>query len=316
MLLYIVKRLGALLPVWIIITLITFLLMHAIPSNAIQMFLGTQVQPTPTQMEELKRLFGMDKPLLMQYWDWLTRALRGDLGYSLRSGHPISASILARIPITFELTILALLLGIAVGLPLGTLSALKRNSFLDLSVRFIGTIGISIPDFWLATLLVFIFSDVVPFVSIGNFVAFTANPLENLKIMILPAFSFGIGLSAVIMRFTRSSVLETLQQDYVNTARAKGLKEGVILKRHVLRNALIPVITVIGFYAGALFGGTVVIEQIFALPGLGRFALYAIYQRDYSVILAVVVVTASAFVLLNFVVDLLYGYLDPRIRYN
>jgi len=279
------------LPVLWGVSIVVFLLIHLIPGDALQLFLGTQVALTSAQMEELRRLFGLNKPLPLQYIDWIGQLARGDFGVSLRTSRPVLADILARLPVSAELTVLALVVALAIALPVGVLSALRRGSASDAAIRVGGLIGLSIPNFWLATmLLLFLPGRVLPIASIGIYVRFFTHPIANLTVMVLPAFSLGVVLAAVIMRFVRSSLLEVLGQDYVRTARAKGLRERWVINRHALRNALIPVITVIGFQAGYLLGGTVVIEDVFALPGMGRLALNAIAQRDYPVVQGVVLI--------------------------
>ena len=293
-----------------------FLLVHLLPGNAIQMFLGTQVDMTPAQMEELRRLFGLNKPLPLQYVDWITRLLQGDFGVSLRTSRPVLPEILARLPVSVEITVLALLIALAIALPAGILSALRRGTPADAVIRVGGLLGLSVPNFWLATMLLLTLSTFGPIASIGLYVNFFSDPLRNLTVMALPAFSLGVALSAVIMRFVRSSLLEVLGQEYVRTARAKGLRERLVINRHALRNALIPVITVVGFQVGYLLGGTVVIEEVFALPGMGRLALNAISQRDYPVVQGVVLLIAGLFVVTNLAVDILYALVDPRVRYG
>ncbi len=294
-----------------------FLLIHLIPGDALQMFLGTQVAMTPAQMEELRRLFGLNKSLPLQYADWVGRLLHGDFGVSLRTGRPVLPDLLTRLPVSAELATLALLIALAIALPVGVLSALRRDTAGDAAIRVGGLVGLSVPNFWLATMLLLLLPGrVLPIASIGIYVRFFGNPIGNLTVMLLPAVSLGVALAAVIMRFVRSALLEVLGRDYIRTARAKGLRERLVINRHALRNALIPVITVVGFQAGYLLGGTVVIEDVFALPGMGRFALAAISQRDYPVVQGVVLLIALLFVLTNVVVDLLYAYVDPRIRYG
>ena len=311
------SRLLGVLPVLWGVSVVVFLLIHLIPGDAIQLFLGTQVAMTPAQMEELRRLFGLNVPLPLQYLDWIGRVSRGDLGVSLRTGRPVLADVLARLPVSVELAALALGIALLVAVPVGLLAATRRGSASDAVMRIGSLIGLSIPNFWLGTmLLLFLPGRILPIASIGMYVRFFTNPVANLTVMVLPALSLGLVLTAVIMRYVRSSVLEVLQQDYVRTARSKGLRERLVINRHALRNALIPVITVIGFQAGYLLGGTVVIEDVFALPGMGRLALNAIAQRDYPVVQAVVLMIALLFVLTSITVDVLYAYVDPRVRYS
>ena len=314
---FIAARLLSLIPVLWGVSVLVFLLIHLIPGNALQMFLGTQVEMTPAQLDQLRRLFGLNKSLPLQYAEWLGRLLRGDFGVSLRTSRAVLPDILNRLPVSAELALLALLVALVIAVPVGILSALRRGTAADAAIRVLGLVGLSIPNFWLGTMLLLLLPGrVLPIASIGVYLGFFANPIGNLTVMVLPALSLGIALAAVVMRFVRSSLLEVLGADYIRTARAKGLREALVVDRHALRNALIPVITVIGFQAGYLLGGTVVIEEVFALPGMGRFALAAINQRDYPVVQGVVLIIAVLFVLTNIAVDVLYAYVDPRVRYG
>jgi peptide/nickel transport system permease protein len=313
---FLAGRLAGILPVLWGVSIVVFLLVHLLPGNAVQMFLGTQVAMTPAQMAELQRLFGLDKPLPLQYVDWLGRLLQGDFGVSLRTSRPVLPDILYRLPVSAEITVLALVLALAIALPVGVASALRRGTAADALIRIAGLLGLSVPNFWLATMLVLLLSNTLPVASIGVYVSFLRDPVANLTVMVLPAVSLGVALAAVLMRFVRSSLLEALGQEYVRTARAKGLRHRVVVGRHALRAALIPVITVVGFQVGYLLGGTVVIEEVFALPGMGRLALDAIDQRDYPMVQGVVLVVACLFILVNLAVDVLYALADPRVRYG
>jgi peptide/nickel transport system permease protein len=311
---YIVKRLLSLIPVLIGVSLIVFFLVRLIPGTALQMYMGTQVEATPAQLEELKRLFGEDRPIPVLYFEWMGNLLKGDFGHSLRTGRPVLPDILSRLPISLELTIYSLLLALIIGIPLGVLSSLRQNTTGDFINRIIGLIGLSLPHFWLAALLVIGFSHTQGWIPMGNYVPITKAPLVNLKMFFLPSLAIGFGFAAVVMRYTRNSMLEVMQADYVRTAKAKGLPYRKVIMIHALKNAILPVITVTGFNAGYLLGGSIVIEEVFALPGMGRLALYAINQRDYPVLQAIILVIATLFVLVNLVTDLLYAWADPRIR--
>lgn len=313
---YLLARLLTAIPVLWGVSVVVFLLIHMLPGNAVQMFVGTQVDMTPAQMEELRRLFGLATPLPLQYGDWVSRLLRGDFGVSLRTSRPVLPDILARLPVSAEITVLALAVALAVAVPVGVVAAVRRGSPVDAGLRVLGLLGLSVPNFWLGTMLLLLLSTVSPLASVGVYVGLLADPVRNLTVMALPALSLGVALAAVFMRFVRSSLLEVLGQEYVRTARAKGVRERVVITRHALRNALIPLITVAGFQAGYLLGGTVVIEEVFALPGMGRFVLAAIGQRDYPVVQGVVLVIAVLFVLVNLGVDVLYALVDPRVRYG
>jgi peptide/nickel transport system permease protein len=312
---YILKRLVLAIPVLIGITVVVFLLVRLIPGDVIDLMLGTEGSLRPEVREQLRQTLGLDRPLYVQYFTWVGDIVRGDLGVSLRTGQPIVENLAGKLPITLELAFLSILLSLVLAIPLGIISALRRNSLLDFIVRMVGTIGLSLPNFWLATMLILIASMyfrwgaplvyVSPFEDLG----------ENLQQMLLPSLALAAGLMAVVMRMTRSSMLEVLSQDYIRTARAKGLREQLIIYRHALRNALMPVLTVVGVQTGHLLGGAVIVEQIFGLPGLGWFLLNGIYQRDYPVVQAGVLIIAAIFVLTNLIVDLMYAFIDPRIQY-
>ncbi len=313
---YIIKRLLIIFPLLLGISIVVFFVSHLIPGSAMEIFMGTQVEATPEQVAELKKIFGEDKPLIVRYFEWVKDLLKGDFGVSLRTSRKVLPDIMARLPLTVELTILSLTLAVLIGIPIGIYAALKHNPLVSLIIRIGSLLGLSIPQFWLATMLILFFARYFHMSDIGNFVPFFENPIGNLKFMLLPSISMALGMASVLVRFTRTSMLEVLGADYIRTARSKGLSEGVVLKKHALKNALLPVITVIGFYAGYLLGGAIVIEEIFALPGIGRLMLYAIEKRDYPVIQGTVIIVALLFIFINLLVDILYGIIDPRIRYE
>jgi peptide/nickel transport system permease protein len=313
---YILSRLVQLVPVLFGISVLVFMMIHLIPGDVVDILMGTQVARTEAQVEELRRILSLDQPLHVQYWDWLSGVLRGDFGVSLRTARPVWDEIMARLPVSAQLAAMALAFGVTFGVLLGIFAAVRYGSSADRAARVVGLIGLSIPDFWLGTLIILFASLYWPVIEIGNYVPFFADPAHNLRVMLAPALAFSVGLVAVIMRFTRTAVLEVLQADYVRTARAKGLRERAVVLKHVLRNALLPVITVIGFYAGYLLGGTVVIEEVFAIPGMGRLTLNAIAQRDYPLIQGIVLTVAVLFVSINLLVDLMYALLNPRISYE
>ncbi len=312
---YLVARAFALVPVLVGILAAVFLLIRLIPGDAVQLFLGTQVEMTPEQMTELRRFFGVDKPIWAQFLDYGSRILRGEFGVSLRTARPVLPDILARLPVSAELATLSLVIAVALALPLGIASAVTRNSTFDVLTRIGGLLGLSIPNFWLGAMLILFFSRYFH-VSVGRYVPLTQDPLATLRSLALPALALGAAIAAILMRYVRSALLEVLGQEYIRTAHGKGLRRVAVMVRHALPNALIPVITVIGFQLAYLLGGTVVIEEIFALPGMGRLALQAIFQRDYPVVQGVVLVVALLFVLTNLLVDVLYAWLDPRIHYG
>jgi peptide/nickel transport system permease protein len=270
---------------------------------------------TPEQLAELRAYLGLDRPLPLQYLGWLGAILRGDAGYSLRTGQPVVSEIVSRLPVTLELALAAALVALAIGLPLGLLSALRPNSWLDLAARSLGLLGLSLPNFWLGTLFVLLLARYLRWMpNTGGYVGFTEDPWANLRFLLFPALTLGVAMAAVVMRTTRSAMLDVLGADYVRTAHAKGLAASAVVGRHALRNSLIVVVTILGVQVGYLLSGAVVVEEIFSVPGLGRMLLTAINQRDYALVQGTVLVVAALFVATNTVVDVLYGWLDPRIR--
>ena len=312
---YLAKRLVGALPTLVGVSLLTFLFIRLIPGDAIAARLGTSTALTPEQLASLRAYFGLDQPLPQQYWSWLTSLFRGDAGYSIRTGRPVLVEIAQRLPATLELAAAAAALAIALGVPLGLVSALRPGSRLDLAVRIGGLIGLSLPSFWLGTLIIVLFSLYLRWLpNTGGYVDFAQDPAGNLRLLLFPALTLGLALAAATMRMTRSAMLDVLSADYVRTAGAKGLAPRVIVRRHVLKNGLIVVVTLLGIQVGQLLGGAVVVEEIFSVPGVGRMLLGAIVQRDYALVQGAVLAIAILFVALNIAVDVLYGYLDPRIR--
>ena len=312
---YLAWRLVGAIPTLLGVTVLTFLFIRLIPGDAIAARLGTSTALSPEQLASLRAYFGLDQPLHQQYWNWLTSLLRGDFGYSIRTGRPVLVEITERLPATLELAAAATLIAVAIGLPLGLLSAMRPRSRVDVLARIGGLIGLSLPSFWLGTLIIVFFSLYLRWLpNTGGYVDFVRDPLANLALIALPAVTLGVALAAATMRMTRSAMLDVLSADYVRTAWAKGLRRSVIVRRHVLKNGLIVVVTLLGIQVGQLLGGAVVVEEIFSIPGVGRMLLAAIVQRDYALVQGGVLAIAILFVLLNIVVDVLYGYLDPRIR--
>ena len=312
---YLAKRLLGAIPTLIGVLLLTFLFIRLIPGDAIAARLGTSTALDPEELASLRAYFGLDQPLPVQYWNWLTSILRGDFGYSIRTGRPVLVEIAERLPATLELAAAATLIAVAIGLPLGLLSAMRPNSRVDLAARIGGLVGLSLPSFWLGTLIIVLFSLYLRWLpNTGGYVDFVRDPLGNLALILFPAITLGVALAAATMRMTRSAMLDVLGADYVRTAAAKGLAPPLIVRRHVLKNGLIVVVTLLGIQVGQLLGGAVVVEEIFSIPGVGRMLLTAIVQRDYALVQGGVLAIAILFVAVNIVVDLLYGYLDPRIR--
>ncbi|HYR93010.1 MAG TPA: ABC transporter permease [Methylomirabilota bacterium] len=312
---YLALRLASGIPTLIGVSVLTFLFIRLIPGDAIAARLGTSTALTPEQLASLRAYFGLDQPLPVQYWDWVSSLARGDAGYSIRTGRPVFVEIAERLPATLELATAATLIAIAIGIPLGLLSAMRPRSRLDVAARIGGLVGLSLPSFWLGTLIIVLSSLYLRWLpNTGGYVDFVRDPVGNLGLILFPALTLGVGLAAATMRMTRSAMLDVLVMDYVRTAAAKGLARSLIVRRHVLKNGLIVVITLLGVQVGQLLGGAVVVEEIFSIPGVGRMLLTAIVQRDYALVQGGVLVIAILFVLVNIVVDLLYGYLDPRIR--
>ncbi len=315
---YLIQRVLAFLPILIGVSLLVFMAIRLIPGDVITATLGTEAgMLTDTQRESLRRYYGLDRPVTEQYVNWITRAVVGDLGISTRHGKPVTELIAERFPVTLQLALMAVTLGLLVGVPLGIIAAVRYNSILDLLVRLLALAGLVMPGFLVGTLIIFVLSTVFGFLpNAGNLARFNENPGLNLQQMIFPAITLGFAFSASIMRMTRSSMLEVLGEDYVRTARSKGLRERQVVTRHALRNALIPVVTLVGVEMGYLLGGTFIIETLFSLPGLGRLLINAISQRDYALVQGATLFIAFTFVLINLVIDLLYAAVDPRISYE
>ena len=259
---------------------------------------------------------GLDKPLWQQYFSWIGKAVTGDFGESFRTGAPVFPEILSRFRISAELAVLACIIAWIIALPLGVLSALKRNSVSDRVVRVVALLGVSVPNFASATLLILFLSKTFNYHTPVKYVGLLENFGTNIQIMLLPAFVLGSVMAGSVMRMTRSSMLEVLRQDYIKAVRAKGAPERVTIFRHAFRNSSIPIVTLVGMQIGSLMGGTVVIEQIFSIPGLGQFVLTGISQRDYPVVQGCVLFIAFVYVVVNLLVDILYTYIDPRITYS
>jgi peptide/nickel transport system permease protein len=317
MLRYLVQRIIAVIPTLIGVSLLVFIAIRLVPGDAITTMLGTEAgMLTDAQRAALERYFGLDKPVAEQYVSWMGNVLQGDLGYSVRQGKPVLALILERFPVTLELASVSLVIALTIGISIGTLSAVLHNSFIDLFGRVFTLLGLAAPNFLIGTLLIYVLSvyfGILP--NAGNYVEFREDPIENLQQIFFPALTLGFSFSASVMRTTRSAMLEVLGEDYVRTARGKGLRPRTVILRHALRNALIPVVTLAGVELGYLLGGAVIIEKIFALPGIGRLTLNAITQRDYALIQGATLFIAMNFVLINLIVDLLYAAIDPRISY-
>lgn len=312
MLAYIARRLLLAVPVLFGISLLAFSLVRLVPGDTVTAMLGMQY--TEAQAERLRRDIGLDRPLPVQYLRWAGRAVRGDLGASHFTGQPVHEAIRERLPVTLQLAGMAVVLALAVALPLGVTAAARRGGHADSLATGVGLIGLSVPNFWLGTLLILLFAYQLGWLPSGGFVPLGLGPAANLRAMLMPAAALGAAVAAVLVRMIRSSVIEVLHQDYILMAAAKGCKPARIIWRHALRNALVPVVTVLGIQIGYLLGGSVVIEEVFSLPGVGKLALDAIGERDYVLLQGVILFIGTAFLLINLVVDLLYAALDPALR--
>ena len=312
---YLLRRLIHAVPTLLLITVVTFSITLLLPGDPALAFLGEAAAMDRVAYDAMRRELGLDQPLPVQYGLWLGRTLQGDLGRSVRTREPVWESLRARFPITLQLSVMAMLIALLIALPVGIISAIRPNSKLDLAGTIFAISGLAIPSFWLGIMLIFVFALWLRWLPPSGYAPPADGLGQNLQLMLLPALALGAEQAAVIMRQVRSALLETLHQEYVVTAWAKGLGERLVVSRHALRNALIPVVTIIGLQVGRLFGGAVVVETVFALPGLGRLAADSIFFRDFPSLQGVVLILALAVFLSNLLTDALYAYLDPRIRY-
>jgi peptide/nickel transport system permease protein len=310
---FVAERLAALVATVVAISVIIFLAVRFLPGSILDLFFAGDNTATPAQLEAAKKQLGLTGSYPEQYWRWASGAIHGDFGHSLLTQQPVSSMMASALPIDIELIALGILIALVVGIPLGAISAVRRDRPIDYISRFVGLIGISAPNFWVATLLLIFTSRVFGWVPPLAYVSLFKHPWENIQEFILPAIAISVFTLAIVMRMVRATMLEVLNLDYVRTARAKGVPRRAVLTRHALRNALIPVVTVAGFEVGVLIGGAAVTEVIFGLPGVGAKLLSAIFQRDYPVVEASTLIIATTFVVVNFFVDILYGILDPRI---
>ncbi len=298
------------------LSVIVFLMLRLIPGTVVEQMIGADAIVSPAMVAELKRFFGLDQPWWLQYARWIGELAHGDLGTSWRTGKPVLSLILERLPVTLELTTFAVVFALVLGIPAGIISATRRDRAID-NVTRVGTlVGLSIPVFWQGTMLILFFSIYLRWMPPVVWVDLFTDPRRNLTIMLLPALCLGTASAANIARTTRSCMLDVLRSEYIRTASAKGLADRLIVLKHALKNALIPIVTVAGLQVGILLGGTVVVEEVFTLPGVGRLVLWSIYQRDYPLTQSTILFIAVMFMTINLAVDVLYGYLDPRIRYG
>ena len=311
---YIIRRLVLMIPVLLIVGTIVFALVHLTPGDPAAVILGEDA--TPEDIEELRERLGLNDPLWEQYLRWLGDVVRLDFGESLFIGEPVTKALRDRVQPTLLLTFYALTFQILIGIPAGVIAAVRQNSPLDRVIMMFSISGAALPNFFLGILLILLFAVYLGWLPSGQYVDIQTDPVEHFKRMILPAFALGFSAAGLLARLVRSSMLDVLHEDYVRTARAKGLAQRVVVLRHALRNALIPAITIIGVSLGGLLGGAVVTETVFTLPGMGRLVVQSVARRDYPVIQGGIMVIAAAYVLANLLVDVLYIYIDPRVRYG
>lgn len=315
MLRYIGYRLLTMIPVLLGASFLVFSLFWIVPGDVVDIMIGDEAFGDPKAEETLRKTWNLDKPFYIQYVMWLWRAVHGNLGVSFVSGHDVTTEILTRIPVNIQMISIAMFFVVIIGITTGIISAYRQFSAFDHIMRFLTTLGYSVPNFWAATITVLLGSLYFRWLPVLEYVPFSENPLANIKCMLLPGFVLGLSTIALVARMSRSTALDTLRQDYVRTARAKGASENVVLFIHVLKNSLIPVVTILGFQVGVMIGGFVLTEQVFVLPGVGSLILQAILERDLVTVTGGIIFLAATFVVLNLVVDIIYCFLDPRIQY-
>ena len=311
---YALRRLWQMIPVMLLVSIAIFSIIHFIPGNPAQIIAGPNA--TPEQLAALEQRLGLDQPVWMQYLIWLRNALSGDLGISYINKFPVATLIAQRIPATVELAVAAALIGVLIALPLGIAAAVRPGSAVDWAVTAFAALSFAMHSFFLLVLLVLLFSQELRWLPPSGRPDMWEQPGLYFQSILLPAFTLGIGVAAKLVRYLRSSLLEVLDQDFVRTARAKGLRDRLVLLRHVLPNALIPVVTILGLQLGDLLSGAIIVESIYAWPGVGRLTIQAIGWRDYALLQANVLFIVLAFLVVNLITDLTYGWLDPRIRYD
>ncbi|MGB3127092.1 MAG: ABC transporter permease [Pseudomonas sp.] len=312
MLIYIVRRLLSAIPTLILVSLFVFTLQKLLPGDPVLAMAGEERDPAV--MEYLREKYHLNDPLPLQYIHWVGNVLQGDFGTSLRTEQPVTTLVASKLPVTLELSVLALIIALVIGIPAGVISAVRKGTAVDYGANIVALSGISIPHFWLGLILIMIFAVKLQWLPASGFVPLSEDVVQNLKTLILPAFVLGAGLSGVLMRHTRSAMLEVLRADYVRTARAKGLFPRTVILKHALRNALMPIVTLTTLLFGELLGGAVLTEQVFSIPGFGKMIVDAVFNRDYAVVQGVVLCVAIGFLLLNLLADVLYRMINPRLR--
>jgi len=312
MLTFILRRLLSAIPTLILVSLFVFTLQKLLPGDPVQAMAGEERDPAV--MEYLREKYRLNDPLPLQYVHWVGNVLQGDFGTSLSTEQPVTVLLASKLPVTIELAVLALIIALVIGIPTGVISAVRKGTSVDYAANVFALSGISIPHFWLGILLIMIFAVKLQWLPASGFVPLGEDLGQNLKTLILPAFVLGAGLSGVLMRHTRSAMLEVLRADYVRTARAKGLFPRTVILKHALRNALMPIVTLTTLLFGELLGGAVLTEQVFSIPGFGKMIVDAVFNRDYAVVQGVVLCVAIGFLLLNLLADVLYRLINPRLR--
>ena len=312
---YILRRLVSMIPVLFIVSVISFGLLYVLPGDPAVAILGENVAREETY-DQLRRELGLDQPLWIQYGKWLGRVLQGDLGKSIRTRESVTTILLQRAPVSLYVGFAGLLVGILIGLPVAIISALRPGSRLDAAATVLALAGVAMPSFWQALIFIYLFAVLLRWLPPSGYTPPLQDPWLSAKMLFMPAVVLGTGSAAVIMRQARSALLEVLGQDYITTARSKGLQEKAVIARHALKNAMIPVVTVLGLQVGNLVSGAVITETVFAIPGVGRVAVDAVFFRDYPVLQGAVLMLTLAVMIANLLTDLAYGYLDPRIRYR
>jgi peptide/nickel transport system permease protein len=315
---YIIRRLIQAIIVLLLVTVMLFMAMRLLPGDPIYMIMtsGEMNQVSTEQIEEVRHKFGLDRPLAMQYLDWLKKAGQGDLGESIVQRTPVLSEIGQTVPITLNLSILALIISLIIGIPAGVICAIRRGSWIDTIVTVLSNIGITVPVFWLGIMLIYLFALQLHWLPVQGYTSPFVDPLKNLRQIILPVFCLAIFPICSIARQTRSSMLEVMGQDYIRTAWSKGLMERAVIIRHGLRNSLIPVVTLTGMSLSNIVGGSVLVETVFNIPGMGRLAVNAVFGHDYPMVQGFIFIIAITILLVNLLVDISYGWLDPRIRYG
>jgi peptide/nickel transport system permease protein len=312
MLSFIGRRLLIAIPTILLISVLVFFLQKLLPGDPVLALAGED--RNPEILAFLREKYRLNDPLYVQYFHWVGNALRGDLGVSLRTQQPVTTLLAQKLPVTFQLALMALIIAVVIGIPAGIISAYHKGTWIDWLANIVALSGLSVPNFWLGIMMILLVSVKLGWLPASGYQPFSEDPLQSIRTMLMPAFVLGTGLAATLMRHTRSAMLGVLQSDYVRTARAKGLSEWRVVTRHALRNALVPVVTVITLLFGELLAGAVLTEQIFTIPGFGKLVVDAVFNRDYAVVQGIVLCTAIAFVVMNILSDALYRYLNPRMN--